>query len=360
MTYKIENAKLNQAIYFATERHSGQVRKGTEIPFITHPMETMTILVSMNANTNLLIAGLLHDTVEDTDTTLEEIETLFGSDVAKLVGGHTEDKSRSWEERKETEMRDTFDAPLRLKMLVLADKLANLRSIYRDYMSIGEDLWKRFNAGAEKQAWYYGQMTDVLSDLQVYRETKAAYWEMVGVYKDIFVNFSIDKENGFIYQESISGEAYLLEKDKFIWRPFDGMKSEKAVSISRKDAERIEDEWNAPFWESHQKDLEDASYHIFSSASRSLTVSISEKQLTFRGNAYGKECQVINGKDEYEFYHSLNEDDTIFFLAKLRLKYGINVGLKTILENEFGHDVGSVYFTNLCDEMGIKYKTILI
>ena len=65
---------LNRAIIFATERHAGQVRKGTDTPYIVHPLETMLILSNMQADLNVQIAGLLHDTVEDTDTTLEEIE----------------------------------------------------------------------------------------------------------------------------------------------------------------------------------------------------------------------------------------------------------------------------------------------
>ena len=86
---------LNRAIIFATERHAGQVRKGTDTPYIVHPLETMLILSNMQADLNVQSAGLLHDTVEDTDTTLEEIAALFGDDVASLVGHHSEDKSKS-------------------------------------------------------------------------------------------------------------------------------------------------------------------------------------------------------------------------------------------------------------------------
>lgn len=89
--YKRENHLLEKAIHFATAKHAGQLRKGTTTPYIVHPLETMNILRSMNADTNLLIAGLLHDTVEDTDTTVEEIAEVFGTDVADLVGGHSED-----------------------------------------------------------------------------------------------------------------------------------------------------------------------------------------------------------------------------------------------------------------------------
>ncbi len=186
------NALLNKAICFAVDRHTGQLRKGTTRPYITHPLETMTILSSMNADTNLLIAGVLHDVLEDTDTTEEEITELFGQDVASLVLAHTEDKTRSWEERKLTAIEDLKNASLRVKALVMADKVSNLRSMYADHKRVGEQLWERFNAPKEKQAWYYGGIRDALHELQEYPEMKDTYREMVILYNNLFIDKSID------------------------------------------------------------------------------------------------------------------------------------------------------------------------
>ncbi len=147
------NNRLSEAIIFATERHRGQFRKGTSTPYIVHPMETFQILYSMRADTNLLIAGVLHDTVEDTDTTLDEIIEKFGDDVADLVASNSEDKSKTWQERKEHTIKELANADIRVKMLIMADKVANIRSIAADYANIGNKLWKRFNAPKEKQAW---------------------------------------------------------------------------------------------------------------------------------------------------------------------------------------------------------------
>lgn len=332
---KVDNVRLNQAVYFATERHAGQVRKGTTTPFIVHPMETMTILASMKADTDLLIAGVLHDTVEDTDTTIDEIKILFGTEVAKLVGEHSEDKSNPWEERKETEYRDTCCAPLRLKKLVLADKLANLRSIYRDYKDVGNDLWNRFNAGAGKQAWYYGKMVDALCELQYYADTEDFYWEMLGLYKDVFVIFSLDESKGILYQENLAGEKYRLKKGKPEWVLFDGATPKKAVIVDRKYAERLENNWNEPFWGTIEKDILDGSYSLYFSTSRSLDISLSGKQLTFSGNDYGQGCEGMNGKEEYEFRYSLDEENTYALLMLLRNKCGVRYKLETVLKNEF-------------------------
>ena len=93
-----EKERLNEAIVFATERHAGQVRKGSGKPYIVHPLEVLTILTDMEAGADVLIAGVLHDTVEDTGTTIEEIRSRFGDAVADLVAGCSEDKSKSWEE----------------------------------------------------------------------------------------------------------------------------------------------------------------------------------------------------------------------------------------------------------------------
>ncbi len=131
--YLRENRLLNKAIHFATSRHAGQLRKGTHIPYILHPLETMNILRAMKADNHLLMAGVLHDTLEDTDATNDDIVNMFGTDVAALVGAHSEDKSKSWDERKAHAIEELAQASWRVKMLVMADKVSNLRSIAADY-----------------------------------------------------------------------------------------------------------------------------------------------------------------------------------------------------------------------------------
>lgn len=169
---------LYKAVCFAVKRHGNQLRKGTDRLFITHPLETLSILVSIQADTELQLAGVLHDTVEDTCTTSEEIAGLFGQRVADLVASHTEDKTQSWEDRKLAAVEALKRAPLPAKTLVLADKVANLRDMYADHQACGEGLWKRFNAPKEKQHWYYEQMYLALSELQNHDQTAALYAEM--------------------------------------------------------------------------------------------------------------------------------------------------------------------------------------
>ncbi len=351
---EINNDKIRQAIYFATDRHNGQCRKGSCTPFIIHPMETMTILSSMKADTNLLVAGLLHDTVEDTDTTIDEIRQLFGNDVAELVGGHTEDKSRSWEERKQTEIDECREASERLKMLILADKLANLRSMYVDYRNEGESFWKRFNAPKEKQAWYYGGVQDALFELQHYSNTSQPYWEMVNLYKDIFVTFMVDRAKGLLYQICADGENYCLKKGRPEWKPFEGKISKKAEMVPRKQAERLEENWNEPFYNKVNSDLQDASYELFSDKGRHLEICLTDCKLVFSGHDLGELCKNFVGDGEYEFFYSLDEEATYFLLMKLRMKHGIRMQLAAILKVEFGAEDGAVRFAELCKSLGIE------
>ena len=87
--------KIQKAIVFATLAHEGQCRKGTNIPYIVHPMEVMQILTANGCNETVILAGILHDTLEDTQTTPEDILHIFGQEVLDLVLGESEDKSKS-------------------------------------------------------------------------------------------------------------------------------------------------------------------------------------------------------------------------------------------------------------------------
>ena len=182
-----ENELFNNAISFAVEKHKNGLRKGTKMPYIVHPLEVMHNLMLMGADKNLMAAGVLHDTVEDTDATLEEIAAKFGDDVAALVSSHTEkDKSLSWKTRKEIALEHLKHANKREQMLVLADKLSNMRAIARDYAALKEKLWDRFNIGKESQAWYYRSGAASLIKLGEYEDTKALYLEFAELVDKVF------------------------------------------------------------------------------------------------------------------------------------------------------------------------------
>ncbi len=237
---------IGKAIRFALRFHGDQQRKGTKEPFLTHPLEVLSILNSMGlveSDPRLAIAGILHDTVEDTPATLDGIRWHFGPDVASLVGAHTEDKALDWDTRKQQLIDSLKEAGLRVRILVLADVLANLRSLCRDDRLQGDTVWDRFHAPREKQAWYYSRVQDALADLQEYPETAPAYWEMVGRFKDLFVTFAYDEPQGLLLQRAADGECFAFFRAVSEWLPWTRPLPSSARTVRRQDAERIEDNW---------------------------------------------------------------------------------------------------------------------
>ncbi len=187
----LENEMLTNAIAYAVKMHKGGLRKGTNIPYIVHPLEVMHILYEMGADKKLMAAGVLHDTVEDTEATLDEIKELFGEEIANLVASHTEkDKSLSWRERKEIALAHLAKASEREQMLVLADKISNIEAMARDYEKIGDKLWERFNQGKEQQEWYYREAMEALAPLEDNRELMRFYHRFVSSIDYVFDHFN--------------------------------------------------------------------------------------------------------------------------------------------------------------------------
>ena len=188
MKYK-DNMMIHEAIIFAAKAHEGQKRKETDIDYLSHPMEVLAILADSDADANLQIAGILHDTIEDTGKKAEDIGEMFGQDVQNLVDGHSEDKSKSWKERKQKNIDLTKDGDIRYKLLIASDMLSNIRSMYADYQQIGDELWKRFNAGYEDESWYYNGLMDALSPLGTEDQSDAVrkiYDEICDLTRELF------------------------------------------------------------------------------------------------------------------------------------------------------------------------------
>ena len=164
---------IDKAIAFATKAHKGQLRKGTHLPYILHPMEVGMIVSRMTDDQEIIAAAVLHDTVEDCDgVSLELIQEEFGEKVARIVAAESEDKSKTWMERKAHTIDFLKNETMKdAKIVALGDKLSNIRSLYGDYKRVGERIWQRFNMkDKEKQGWYYRGLCDSLADLVVFPE----------------------------------------------------------------------------------------------------------------------------------------------------------------------------------------------
>ena len=159
---------LDRAIRFAVECHAGTERRGKGFPYIVHPMEAMAIAATMSADQEILAAAVLHDVVEDTDVTLEDLRSLFGDRIAKLVDSESDrlDQGLDWRARKEDSLKRLKEASRDEKIVALGDKLSNMRAIARDYTSEGEVFWDRFHIKEKSvHGWRYHALLDALSDL---------------------------------------------------------------------------------------------------------------------------------------------------------------------------------------------------
>ncbi|MBQ4559692.1 MAG: bifunctional (p)ppGpp synthetase/guanosine-3',5'-bis(diphosphate) 3'-pyrophosphohydrolase [Tyzzerella sp.] len=173
---------IEKAIAFATQAHEGQVRKGTSRPFIQHPLEVGKIVASMTEDEEVISAAILHDTIEDCKGVTEEMLCeRFTPRVASLVALESEDKSKTWMERKGATIAHLKVAPREIQMIGLADKLSNMRDIDRDYPECGEELWNRFRM-KDKQVigWYYKSIRESLKDAMDGTEAYREYCELVG------------------------------------------------------------------------------------------------------------------------------------------------------------------------------------
>lgn len=164
---------LDRAIIFAVRAHAGTERRGKGFPYIVHPMEAMEIVATMTPDQELLAAAALHDTVEDTDVTVEQIRAEFGDRIAGLVAAESDafvegvSEEDSWHARKQAAIDRLARAPHDAKMVALGDKLSNMRAIARDYAVQGDALWNIFHAKDPKDhEWHYRGLADSLRELQ--------------------------------------------------------------------------------------------------------------------------------------------------------------------------------------------------
>ena len=158
---------LTDAIAFAAKCHEGQLRKGTSIPYMVHPMEACAIAATITSDPEVLAAAVLHDVAEDCGVTIQELKDRFGNRVAALVAAESElkedDAEGSWVRRKQHIIDKLQDACGDELILTMADKLSNIRAICRDYEKLGDVLWERFNQQDMKmQAWYYQSIREKL------------------------------------------------------------------------------------------------------------------------------------------------------------------------------------------------------
>lgn len=184
---------LDRAIMFAVQAHHNSERRGKGFPYIVHPMEAVEIVATITPDQELLAAAALHDTIEDTDVTVEQLRAEFGDRIANLVHAESdqingelfngENEEETWHARKQAAIDRLAAAPHDAKIVALGDKLSNMRAIWRDYQVKGDELWKIFHC-SDKAAheWHYSGLAASLKELN----DTFAYQEFVRLIDEVF------------------------------------------------------------------------------------------------------------------------------------------------------------------------------
>ena len=164
---------LDRAIIFAVKAHAGTERRGKGFPYIVHPMEAVEIVATITPDQELLAAAALHDVIEDTDISADELRAEFGDRIANLVVAESDvfpegvSEEDSWRARKQAAIDRLAAAPRDAKIVAMGDKLSNMRAIARDYAVKGDELWKIFHApDSSDHEWHYRGLANSLRDLR--------------------------------------------------------------------------------------------------------------------------------------------------------------------------------------------------
>lgn len=176
----ISSSVVDEAVKFAVEAHHNQKRNGHDIPYIVHPLEAMAIVATMSEDEELLAAAVMHDVIEDTIYTYEDIEKRFNKRIADIVQAESDitvfdsDALTNWLARKKVAIEKLKNAPIEVQIVALGDKLSNMRAMYRDYQVVKDELWNRFHVkDFEMHKWRYNELVkafDKVTDFIAYKE----------------------------------------------------------------------------------------------------------------------------------------------------------------------------------------------
>lgn len=185
----MDTGLLDRAIVFAVQAHHNSERRGKGFPYIVHPMEAVEIVATITPDQELLAAAALHDTIEDTDVTYEQLREAFGERIASLVHSESDQftegvlEADSWHDRKQAAINRLAAADHDSKIVAMGDKLSNMRAIWRDYQQRGDELWKIFHVTDKaSHEWHYRGLAASLSELS----DTFAYQEFVRLIDEVF------------------------------------------------------------------------------------------------------------------------------------------------------------------------------
>lgn len=162
---------------FAYKAHKGMTRKGKDTPFTYHLELVNKILKTLTTDEEILAAGWLHDVIEDTPITLDELKKEFNPKVCYYVDLETEDKSLPWKDRKLKQIEELRRNNFEVALIAYADKMANMTEMFDDYKIIKDELWKRFNRGKDAQHWYYLEFYKIFKESKYFSQRQLVRYE---------------------------------------------------------------------------------------------------------------------------------------------------------------------------------------
>ena len=189
----LDTELLDRAIIFAVKAHHNTERRGKGFPYIVHPLEAMEIVATITPDQELLAAAALHDVIEDTEVTVDELREMFGERIAHLVYAESDqidgvlfdgqNEEETWHARKQAAIDRLAAAPHDAKVVAMGDKLSNMRAIARDYKEKGDALWSIFHVKDKaSHEWHYRGLAASLSELS----GTFAYQEFVRLIDEVF------------------------------------------------------------------------------------------------------------------------------------------------------------------------------
>ncbi len=219
----LDTSFVDKAIKFAVDAHANTERRGKGFPYVIHVLEAMEIVATLTNDPELLAAAALHDTVEDTDVTVDQIRAEFGDRVASIVHAESDELDPSlpecdtWRARKQAAIDRLRVASHDAKIVAMGDKLSNMRAIARDYDQKGDELWKIFHApgGKADHEWHYRGLAKSLCELA----GTPAYDEFTAAIDHVFT--TPDMETVDLADYEVSGDGFT------------------AISYNHKDGERM-------------------------------------------------------------------------------------------------------------------------
>ena len=247
---QVENIKVKElerietAIKYAVDYHSGKIWKESKNLFIVKPLEVFQMLSNIGAAADLVVAGILLEAYDDSAESKNRLQDEFGDNVADLVFGYQNLRDVDWNENILNECRRLEKATKKERILALADIVVKQRQLLLGYSRTIGNYWKDLGISYENSAKYFSKVQDALYDLEFDDNLKPLYWEMVNGYKELFVKYYFDENRICLYQVSADGNSVYKTPDGYSWLKFTEKVPDDAICIPRDLAERVEEQWD--------------------------------------------------------------------------------------------------------------------